>query len=66
MLSDGTIGIIALIVAIYLNDKAVIVIEEPERNIHPYLIAPVAEMLKDASRHKQNQLFSYFANKQTL
>lgn len=53
MLSDGTIGIIALIVALYFSDQPLIVIEEPERNIHPYLVARVAELLKDASRNKQ-------------
>jgi len=29
------------------------VIEEPERNIHPYLISRLVEMLKDAARNKQ-------------
>jgi predicted ATPase len=53
LLSDGTINVIALIVALFFNDKPLIVIEEPERNIHPYLIARVAELLKDASRNKQ-------------
>jgi predicted ATPase len=53
LLSDGTINIMALIVALYFSDKPLIVIEEPEKNIHPYLIARVANMLKDASRHKQ-------------
>lgn len=53
LLSDGTIHVIALIVALFFNDKPLIVIEEPERNIHPYLLARVAELLKDASRNKQ-------------
>jgi predicted ATP-dependent endonuclease of OLD family len=53
LMSDGTVNITALIVALYFSDKPLIVIEEPEKNIHPYLIARVANMLKDASRHKQ-------------
>lgn len=53
LLSDGTIHVIALIVALYFSDKPLIVIEEPERNIHPYLLARVAALLKDASRNKQ-------------
>lgn len=53
LLSDGTIHVIALIVALFFGDKPLIVIEEPERNIHPYLLARVAELLKDASRNKQ-------------
>lgn len=53
LLSDGTIHVIALIVALYFSDKPLIVIEEPERNIHPSLLARVAALLKDASQHKQ-------------
>ncbi len=53
LLSDGTIHVIALLVALFFSDKPLIVIEEPERNIHPYLLARVAELLKDASRNKQ-------------
>jgi predicted ATPase len=29
------------------------IIEEPERNIHPYLISRVVEMMKEASQKKQ-------------
>jgi predicted ATPase len=29
------------------------IIEEPERNIHPYLISKVLEMMKEVSAHKQ-------------
>ena len=29
------------------------IIEEPERNIHPYLISKVVNMMKDASQRKQ-------------
>ena len=53
LLSDGTIHVIALIVALFFSDKPLIVIKEPERNIHPYLLARVAALLKDASRNKQ-------------
>jgi predicted ATPase len=30
-----------------------VIIEEPERNIHPYLISKVVNMMKDASKKKQ-------------
>jgi len=53
MVSDGTINIMALIIALYFEKRPVTVIEEPERNIHPYLIGKLIEMLKDASRTKQ-------------
>jgi len=56
-LSDGTINITALIVALYFGKKSprsrLTIIEEPDRNIHPYLISKVVEMMKDASSKKQ-------------
>lgn len=53
LISDGTINITALIIALYFEEKPLIIIEEPERNIHPYLIRKVVSMMKDASRGKQ-------------
>lgn len=52
-ISDGTINITALIVALYFEKKQLTIIEEPERNIHPYLISKVVDMMKDASQKKQ-------------
>lgn len=52
-ISDGTINLINIIVALYFEDKSFVIIEEPERNIHPALISRVIEMMKDASRRKQ-------------
>jgi predicted ATPase len=52
-LSDGTIDVIALIVILYFERKSVVVIEEPERNLHPSLISKLVELFKDASRLKQ-------------
>ena len=52
-ISDGTINIIALIVALYFEDHSVVMIEEPERNIHPHLISRVVLMLKDKAEKKQ-------------
>ena len=53
LLSDGTINITALIIALFFETKDVIIIEEPERNIHPHLISRVMEMMKEASKNKQ-------------
>jgi len=53
LISDGTINITALIIALFFEKNQFIIIEEPERNIHPYLIARVVNMMKDASRKKQ-------------
>ncbi|MFA6224824.1 MAG: AAA family ATPase [Methanoregula sp.] len=52
-LSDGTIAIFALIVALYFEDKPFIVIEEPVSHIHPFLIARVMAMMKESSEKKQ-------------
>jgi predicted ATPase len=53
LLSEGTIIITALIIALYFEKKELTIIEEPERNIHPYLISKIVDMMKDASKEKQ-------------
>jgi predicted ATPase len=53
MISDGTINIAALIVALFFEERPVTIIEEPERNIHPALISKLVAILKDASQRKQ-------------
>lgn len=53
LISDGTINVAALIIALYFEKKSLTIIEEPERNIHPYLISKVIEMMRDASQKKQ-------------
>ncbi len=52
-ISDGTINLIALIVTLYFETKPFVVIEEPERNIHPQLISRVVDMMKEVSSEKQ-------------
>jgi len=53
LVSDGTINIIALIIALYFEEPSLAIIEEPERNIHPFLISRVMNMLREASSKKQ-------------
>lgn len=53
MISDGTVGVLAMIIALYLESNSLVIFEEPERNIHPSLLAHVVAMMKDASEHKQ-------------
>jgi len=53
LLSDGTINITLLIIALYFEQKPLTIIEEPERNLHPGLISKVVKMMEDASRNKQ-------------
>jgi len=52
-LSDGTINIIALLVALFFENKKIAIFEEPERNIHPALLQNLVELLKRASLKKQ-------------
>jgi len=56
LISDGTINMTALIVALYFEKKPFIIVEEPERNIHPSLISKVVEMMKDASKTQKKQI----------
>ena len=52
-LSDGTIAILALIIMLCFDDKPFIIIEEPARHIHPFLVARVMTMIKESSEKKQ-------------
>ncbi len=54
LVSDGTVNVVALIAALYFQErKRVAVIEEPERNVHPFLLSRVMEMFEEASQSKQ-------------
>jgi predicted ATPase len=53
LLSDGTVDVVALITALFFEDKDVVIIEEPERNLHPHLISGLMRLMEDASRNKQ-------------
>lgn len=54
MLSDGTVNILAVIVALYFQeDNDIIILEEPERNIHPKLLSTLVSILSDVSVKKQ-------------
>ncbi|MBB6401604.1 putative ATPase [Methanococcus maripaludis] len=52
-ISDGTINIISTIIALFFENNHIVIIEEPERNLHPKLMSKLAELLKDASKRKQ-------------
>jgi predicted ATPase len=52
-MSDGTITIFALIIALYFEDKPFIIIEEPVSHIHPFLVARLMAMMKESSERKQ-------------
>lgn len=53
-LSDGTVSLLAIIIALYFEDFSnVIILEEPERNIHPKLLASLLASAEDVSDEKQ-------------
>lgn len=53
LVSDGTVNLTALIVALFFQERKLKVIEEPERNLHPYLISKVVDIMRDASEKGQ-------------
>ena len=53
LVSDGTINVTALITALHFGEKPLVIIEEPERNIHPYIISKIVGMMREASKTKQ-------------
>ncbi len=53
LISDGTMNVIAMLVVLYFEKNRFIIIEEPERNIHPSLISRIIDMIKDSSKKKQ-------------
>ncbi len=52
-LSEGTINIISLIVALYFDEKPLFLMEEPEKNIYPCHFSKIVAMLKEVSDEKQ-------------
>lgn len=54
LLSDGTVNIIAIIIALYFEkNNDVVIIEEPEKNIHPKLVNQLVTLMKDIGEKKQ-------------
>jgi predicted ATPase len=53
-LSDGTVSVLAIIIALYFEQESkIIILEEPERNIHPKLLANLLASAEDVSSEKQ-------------
>ena len=52
-LSDGTIVIFAMIIALYFEEKPFIIIEEPVSHIHPFLVSRLMAMMREAAEKKQ-------------
>jgi AAA15 family ATPase/GTPase len=56
LISDGTINLTALVIALYFEKNPFMIIEEPERNIHPRLISKIVDMMKDVSEKMNKQV----------
>jgi len=53
-LSDGTVSLLAIIIALYFEEMSnIVILEEPERNIHPKLLANLLASAEDMSAEKQ-------------
>ena len=53
VISTGTAAIVAIVVALFFESKSLVVIEEPDRGLHPALVPRLAELLKDAAAQTQ-------------
>lgn len=53
MISDGTINVYSMIVAMFFEEKKVIGLEEPGTYIHPSLVSKLVRLIEEASLDKQ-------------
>ena len=51
--SEGTLNLLALVCVLYFDSSNIVLIEEPDRNIHPALFIQIVEMMKEVSNTKQ-------------
>lgn len=54
-ISDGTVRLLALLVAVYGNNPRItmLLIEEPETGLHPHLSGHIMQLLRTASQNRQ-------------
>jgi predicted ATPase len=57
LVSDGTINVTALLISLYFGERDVMIFEEPERNLHPYLISKIIDMMQEVPARLDRQLF---------
>jgi predicted ATPase len=53
LLSDGTISVTAIMVALFFQNKSLAIFEEPEHGLHPALIAQLMQLFYSAAEKKQ-------------
>lgn len=52
-LSDGTLKVLAIVLALYFEDRSIVAFEEPASNLHPKLISQLMQMMQAVSEKKQ-------------
>lgn len=61
-LSDGTVSILAIIIALnFESGSDIIILEEPERNLHPYLMDRLMEMGERDVKAKTNPNYDTYS-----
>lgn len=55
LLSDGTVEVVALVVALFFSrlPSGLVILEEPDRNLHPGLMGALMELFRAAAEHDQ-------------
>ncbi len=53
LLSDGTISIVALVVALYFETSDIIIFEEPDNGIHPGLLTKLVDLMYEICPKRQ-------------
>jgi predicted ATPase len=53
LMSEGTIAAITLVVIFYFEERPLVILEDPDRGMHPKLMSRVVEMMKEVSKERQ-------------
>ena len=61
LLSDGTIGLTAIVIALAFESNKVTFLEEPDRNVHPHLISRLCALMKDMQSRTQIMITTHNA-----
>lgn len=56
LLSTGTVHLTALLLILYFEEKTPLVLEEPVRNLHPFIASRIMEMIRDVSSRLERQV----------
>jgi predicted ATPase len=53
LLSDGTVSVTAILIALFFENNRLAIIEEPEYGIHPSLVSKLVDTFYEAAKNKQ-------------